>query len=1130
MDQSMRAFLLSLFLLGLLAAQPLVLKEVTVQSGSVADVALPVPLPQSGDVFDILSSYTDAQITIVTPDGKVVTLGAAQEGPVLEAISAEEIHEIGTGLKNVLVPGPGQHWLLGVGDKPQAGTYHVRVDGSQARARFRVAIAPINIADALKGALRKISGARIFDAVKVPAGSKGSSIPFSLTRGSRGVLIDVVAADSRALIRLRLPDGTAVTRENAKDHGIEWDLEQWPPVAGGDDFGFGAMFMMLTMLPIRGTHHSISLGKGPLPPGRYAIEAVAAGDHPTQVSAMIISLPDLEKQISTDLDNFGLKPGETRAMGNGYSGPTAFVRDKIPLAIRLHGEPVRQPPQFHTHAVLTRVGEPPKNLDLPLDFVYGSDGFYRGIFVPEEAGTYTLTIEVTGRQKSGRVFGATAGLDSVDVHPLVAKLTGLSERAPSSNGTGSPDQLEVTASVEVFDPGTYEFTMVLSDNKIAQLSESRRMILDRGAQQISASIRAARISSIFEADGPYRASISLDRVTDGGTKFPADVRAGKEVITAAYRLQDWQPAGTGLDLKGDGKFQIYRVPWEVVTTGGDCSWTGNFSPLGSSKVMQFIAGRARLAPGMVTLDLDLDGYWIKRSGNAYAWWAAMDMRCDGKSVDFSRDPSRFMLRTPVLRPEDFEPRPADFRMTTSEATVRLRAGGQQRIVPVDIETIGELEDPVKLQYAGPGILRASAQDIPAVQPLKRRGYVSLWAATEAQPGEYPIQVTASAAGVQHAVALRVIVDGPSAPPAPSSPREPGRVGVRVARRRSVALVVGMNGTMNSLGCDAIKPIVRDFSARLQPGLDELSVIDVGALINVSIPMTVDFNDALPKLMDRLAQIRCGGTSNMAYAIEKAEEQLSAEDLRSTERSVVLLIAGPPTALTAKWPVRTQADSRMQADSQTQPALFGKLQGEAVVPPSGCPDTQGHRYPDPDWATGDSMPDRTGVLRFTDAGQIIGPLGPPEGTPAAVLPAAAPVDNACAFASAVFPYVPMHRDLAYVPDTDVAGVPFEGAEPLVRFEQGPYRGKIRPDLPENIFAIQRNLLPNALQRLNKAGIRAVLVWINPFADPVGLESALNLPGANSFDASRPSGAMITIHHEDQIPRAIEQMLAAISGGK
>jgi hypothetical protein len=125
---------------------------------------------------------------------------------------------------------------------------------------------------------------------------------------------------------------------------------------------------------------------------------------------------------------------------------------------------------------------------------------------------------------------------------------------------------------------------------------------------------------------------------------------------------------------------------------------------------------------------------------------------------------------------------------------------------------------------------------------------------------------------------------------------------------------------------------------------------------------------------------------------------------------------------------------------------------------------------------------------------------------------------------------MHRDLAYVPDTDVAGVPFEGAEPLVRFEQGPYRGKIRPDLPENIFAIQRNLLPNALQRLNKAGIRAVLVWINPFADPVGLESALNLPGANSFDASRPSGAMITIHHEDQIPRAIEQMLAAISGGK
>jgi hypothetical protein len=1114
----MRTSLLLLVISGVVVAQPRVLKDVVVQPGTAADIALSVPAPQPGDAFDILSSYADAEITVVLPDGKQLDLGAAQEGPVLEAISAEEIREVGSSLKNLMIVGPGQHWSLGLGNKPQAGIYHVHVSGLRAGTPFRVRIAPIDITEILKALLRKIPGTRIFDSVKVPAGTKGASIPFSLSRDAGGVLIDVAAADPRALIRLQLPDGTAVTQENSKEHGIEWMRTPWPPAPIGDDFGFGAIFMLMTMLPVRGTHHTISFTNEAPVTGRYAIEAVAVDNHPTEVSAMLISVPRLEKQLTSDLDNFGVKPGETLAMGYGYSGPIPFVGDRIPLAIRLRGEPVREPVQFHTHAFLMRYDGPATNLDLPINFVRDTGNFYRGVFIPQEPGVYTISAEVTGRQKSGHAFSAMAGLDSLDVHPLVAKLTGLVERAANSKGAGKPDRLQVTANVEVFDPGPYELSVVLKDNKFAQLTESYKAVLARGTQQISASIGAARIISRFDSDGPYRVSVSLDRVPEGEARSTADVRAGNDLATAAYKLEDWQPTGAGVDLKGDGKFQIYRVPWEVVTPGGDCAWSGYISPKGSNQSSQPFSGHARLAPGTVTLDLDLDGYWIKRSGSPHAWWAAMDMQCDGKKINFAGDSSRFMLRTPVLRPEDFEPRPADFGIKQSGTQVELRPGGPQRSVHLEIQPIGQLEGPLTLQFAAPAFLRTSADKFPE-PPFSRSGSIYFYAATEAQPGEYPIQVTASAAGVQHAITVRVIVDAPPAPPvlppAPSPPRPPARVGVRVAARRSVALIVGINGAMNNLGCDAMKQIARNVAERLQARQDALSFVEAGGPINVTIPMTTDFSAALPNAMDHLAQVRCGGTSNMAYAIEKAEEQLSREDRRDTVRSVVLFMAGLPTALTAKWPMRAQADSRMKADSRTQPALFVQLQGEAVVPPSGCADLQGRRYPDPEWATGDSMPDRTGVLRFTSEGQVIGPLGPSEVSATAVLPAEAPVDKGCAFLAPDASYVPMHRDLAYVPDTDLMGVPLEGTEPLVRFDQGPYRGKIRPDVPENVRAIQRNLFDNSLQRLSNAGIRVVVVWMNRFTDPTGFRST-------------PSRTLITIHHEEQIPQGMEQVLAAIAG--
>ena len=288
--------------------------------------------------------------------------------------------------------------------------------------------------------------------------------------------------------------------------------------------------------------------------------------------------------------------------------PAHFAGDQIALKIALEGAPVREPLHFHTYANLDS-GRSQKNSakkkDLNVNFVRDADGIYHGVFTPDEPITYEVCTEVTGVQQSGRSFTSLACFGSYLVRPLVAKLRSLKERA-------KPDRLEVIAALDVIEPGEYEYTFELSSSRTNKIFDIGKVNLDRGGQELTATFSAAALAQETGSDGPYNVSIYSLHRTDQSSQG-ADLRDGNSLTTAPYRRDDWDRGnfhsttrirGESVDPNSNGKFQFYRVKWDVVTPGGECSWSGHFDPDNPS-VSNPISGRAKLAPGVSTIETDL---------------------------------------------------------------------------------------------------------------------------------------------------------------------------------------------------------------------------------------------------------------------------------------------------------------------------------------------------------------------------------------------------------------------------------------------------------------------------------------------------------------------------------------------
>jgi hypothetical protein len=1083
--------------------------QVEVAAGTQKEIVIHAPAAHEGDMIDVLPGNPRAAITVVLPDGREVTSGNAEETGLALVVAVEEIvNRAAPSVRKFLVPGAGPHVVVILVKKPVSGDYRIRVDGRKAIAPFRAAAAYVPWADRIMDALRALPGAQISQTIKIPARSADTRITFPLTRAEGDHLIDVAVTDPRAEVTLQYPDGKVVTKANAKANGVNWETAKWPPPY--DDIDpydalFAAMYEPFMMLPIEGTHYQIGLNGIPAS-GSYTIRLNAsATEGSSEVTAIFVPIQSVESAVNKEMRNL-VNPSGTSIIGydpdNQY-----YVGDKYDLAIKIDGEPLREPIQFTSRVTFTPAGieTAAKPVAVQIEFTRGADGRYHGSFMPGEAGKYKIDTTVKGSQASGRQVSRELSF-SFTPHAVIARLTNITDRAVDTGGNGRPDRLDITAHLDVVVAGEYQFEAHLqASGGPNTLSESAKATLAKGPQEITISFGSAEVYERLPNDGPYTLwGVNLRLVRDPTLKV--DVRKVEQHKTGLYRRDEWERggfrgaghlAGAGVDLKGGGRFQIYRVRWDVVTPGGDCSWNGRLS---SGQAQEMANRRAHLAAGLATLALDFDGRLIAMADSPHAWTAdILNVTCDGKPMSTTKS-VLMSMDTGVLNPQDFEAVTPDFLAEPEAVELKLQAGGVYRGMGVWVHPVGHFSDPVHFELSGvPPSVRTKVTDVGGNWVGLRSGGISFYAREAAPSGDYPIRVIATAASIQHEFTFRLLIESP--PPVP-----PALQALPEEGRRSVMLVAGTNANMFGVDrCETMKSVVRGLPDHLKSGRDALGIIEFADSVNLAMPLTTSFDAVLAGVLENLDRVQCGFPASGARALEKAREQLAREEFRGTDRIVVLVASGLPTAIAAEWPVRTQRDSRR---------IDGK---EVILPPSGCSDNQGRHHPEPSWATGDSMPDRPGALGVLNLdGHVLsrfltGPLAPPDLEMQQPRFSASDPKAACSLTAARAPS-DVIRDIAYLPETDLNGIPLDGKRRLVRFEAGPYKGHIRPDSKENQGDALQNLFDNTMQRLRDDGIRVFVVRINPFRELGAVELGPDLA--------------FTVHDIEQVPAALNRIWVAI----
>jgi hypothetical protein len=316
----------------------------------------------------------------------------------------------------------------------------------------------------------------------------------------------------------------------------------------------------------------------------------------------------------------------------------------------------------------------------------------------------------------------------------------------------------------------------------------------------------------------------------------------------------------------------------------------------------------------------------------------------------------------------------------------------------------------------------------------------------------------------------------------------------------------------------MRDLARALPEQLQNGRDTLGALLFGLSVSVPMPLTGDFLKASEALNHKLLEVQCSGVNNLTYALEKAYESFAVESHGNARNAIVLVTGQGPTMITANWPVRIKPDHRawIPRPLQSPPAV------QLAV--SGCPDSKGRTSADKDWAVDGSMPDLRGALwivRDQAGGIPRGPLAVPDATDPtspyeAVLSRDKP-EPTCAFASSL---ANIEMDVAFIPETDAEGVAMAGSRPLERFSDGPYQGRIRPDVAQNWRNAMLNVFDNAVRRLREdSAVKAQIFVVSMF--PVSIPEEL---------ATLEGVVLIPVFAPEQLPGALGRIWETLGRGK
>ena len=573
----MRLFLSFLLFLPVLSvAQDAV--TATLKTGSTAaQLVLPVGSPPGpGDRIDVETSTGLLQVSISTPDGRVVTSATAESDGLTwdEARLRSPSDSADTG-KSVML------WFKAAA-KP--GEYIVHLASPALRQPATVSARFVRVRDEYDQMFKQLPEAQRLGPFVLDPSRRTAELAWVLTADENDTMLDVVVTDPAAKVGLTLPDGTIVTPQS---QGIAWWTGQSRDGfdASGDFLSFSSL-----LLPREGTHHVITL---PIAfKGAYAVRVTLGTAVRAEVEAMVLPL---EKLFDHDTSNLLKEPLPEGTVHVQFSPLPhySFAGDKLALAVQLEGGPVAGPVRFEVQVEISallpdsatgrRTFGKPRRAVVPVRFDKLPDGSYRGVLALTQPGLLHVGLKASGTTASGRRFSEEAIPSETLVTPLVASFVSLSERAVDDDGNGRPDRLEVTSLLDVRVPGKYQMRFEVSGSDAIGVVGTATATLPAGRQKLSGSMSAARLHTSL-GDGPYQIRnvrlLGLEENTFGylvkGEVAP--------LATAAYRRDQWDsrevrsPAGVDVRLMRpgkSGKFTAIEVTWEVETRGGECHWMGD---------------------------------------------------------------------------------------------------------------------------------------------------------------------------------------------------------------------------------------------------------------------------------------------------------------------------------------------------------------------------------------------------------------------------------------------------------------------------------------------------------------------------------------------------------------------------
>jgi hypothetical protein len=704
------------------------------------------------------------------------------------------------------------------------------------------------------------------------------------------------------------------------------------------------------------------------------------------------------------------------------------------------------------------------------------------------------------------VFLLTLGTGFAQPIPPPATMTGFSDFANRKDDR--IQAIEVAAKLDVRVAGYYRLTLRLAARNGKFVSNEVTRSLATGPQTLNVPFNVQEIEQLGQ-DGPYR--ISGARLVLLGSNAVADSKddAGP---TQAYRLADLYHEiyyftgdvnAAGINPTRDGKFANLRVSFGVVTPGGQCFWSGVLSDgrgqidfengPGSGKILQ---------PGKSTLALDFEGFKIANRGvNGPLFVPVLVLECGVRGNAHVEDRTRH--QTTAFHSSDFDNPEPDFEL--SDTNAGPIAPGDSSGVAVHIRTIGEV-DYLKIEYVAeadnPKIHLTGAPDGRACSSAP-----SCWAGHGSGPrietekdlpaGTYTIRFTARAVGKEHEAQVKLVIDpevenrrrqreealaavrseDAVQPDTSAVPRAAGAVSPEVTfaieaglRKMHAMLVLDQSNSLNFGACGYMTAAAQRFSRLFVEGRDSIGVISFGGGVHLKLPLT---NNFLPDAPQTISTIKCAGVTNTGEALEVAQAELARHEDPEAMNVVVLFTDGLPETLAAKLPVKP--GQCLGPRGGELPAL---IEASFPIPSFHPPDPEEKDERDPD----------SGIK-----------------------------PGSCLAQENIY-------NFAYLPEWDMRGVSVVGNHPLTRFTSGPYAGRIRIDLRDNIVNAVANEVENAVQRLHTTP-NPTLVYVigfenralRPLVPLEYLRSLANDPAGPGFAPKNPAGmAILTNDPQEFIP--------------